>query len=178
LLVIGSVALAFVAGGAGGALVTSAAASRSAQVGLEAARNLFVYDQAQRLAVAWNAGEMESALVHARCAFEAEHGEGAGWFDTKALGWGVWGGALLQKLVVEPNAASMARTRPLDEGIAHAKIAVVLERLGRADEARNWLLRASSVGGREPGWWREAGLKTVGVTLPEGFLRPDGVVRR
>lgn len=168
---------AFVVGVAVGVATTTAAATRAARVGLDAARSLFVYDQTQRLAVAWNAGDMNEALAHARCAYEAEFAEGAGWFDTKALGWSVWGGALLDKIIVDPNAPLMARARPRDEGVAHAKIAVVLERLGRADEARARIGRAMKVGGRDSFPWREVALKTVGVTLAEGFLRPDGAVR-
>ena len=55
-------------------------------------------------------------------------------------------------------------------------MAVVLERLGRADEAKERLARATKVGGREPAWWRELGLKIVGISLPQGFRHPDGTV--
>jgi hypothetical protein len=88
------------------------------------------------------------------------------------------GGAFLQMLVVKPNAATAEKVRPTDEGIAHAKIAVVLERLGRTTDAQDRLALAAKVGGREPPWWREVGLKTVAVTLPQGFLHPDGTVRK
>ena len=174
LLLVG--ALAFMAGGVAGVLVTSAAASRAAQVSLGAAQGYFVYDQEQRLALAWNAGDMNEALAHARCAYEAKFAQGARWFDTKALGWSVWGGALAQKIIVEPNAANFAGSKPIQEGEAHARMAVVLERLGRADEAKHRLVLATKVGGREPAWWRDLGLKIVGISLPQGFLHPDGTV--
>lgn len=176
LLLGGPIALAFLAGGVVGTLVTSAAASRAAQVTLGGARRWFVYDQTQRLALAWNAGDLNKALMHATCGYEAEFGEGAAWFDPKTIGWSIWGGAFAQKTIVEPNAASMTRARPTEEGIALAKIAVVLERLGRGDEAQARLGQAAAAGG-EKVEWRELGLRTVGITLPQGYMHPDGTVR-
>jgi hypothetical protein len=178
LAVVALVVAAFVSGAAAGAFVTSAAASRAVQVALRSARGLFVYDQTQRLAVAWNASDMSEALAHARCAYEAEFAEGARWFTTSATGFSVWDGAFIEVAIVNPNAAKAEKVRPMEEGFAHAKIAVVLERLGRAKEAKERLEQAVKTGGREPAWWREVGLQTVAVTLPEGFLRPDGTVRR
>lgn len=178
LVIVVLVTAAFVSGAVAGGLVASAAASRAAQVALRAARGWFVYDQEQRLARAWNAGDMSEALVHARCAYEAEYAEGGRWFDASAIGFSVWGGALLQAVVVEPNAATAEKVRPSLEGAAHARIAVVLERLGREKDAQDRLEEATKIGGRQPAWWRELGLQTVAVTLPEGFMRPDGTVRR
>jgi hypothetical protein len=176
LLLIGIIVLAFVTGAVAGALVTSAAAHRAAQVGFWTARQLFVDDQESRLAIAWNGGDMNEALAHARCAYEAEFAEGAGWFDPKAIGWSIWGHALLHTIVVTPNAPTEQKVRPTLEGTAHARIAVVLERLGRADEANDRLARATEVGGRRPAWWRELGLQIVGISLPQGFRHPDGTV--
>jgi hypothetical protein len=176
LVFVGSITLAFVTGTAAGILATSAAASRAAQVTLYGARDLFVYDQEARLSKAWNAGDMNEALVHARCAYEAKYAEGSGWFETSAVGWSVWGGALTNTMVLAPNAENFARARPVQEGQAHARIAAVLERLGRADEANDRLARATKVGGHEPAWWRGLGLKVVGISLPQGFLHPDGTV--
>ena len=51
---------------------------------------------------------------------------------------------------------------PASEGFAHAKIAVLLERLGRADEARDQLARAVKASGHDVNGWRALGLKTVG----------------
>jgi hypothetical protein len=176
LLLVGALALAFVTGAVVGALIVSAAASRAAQVTLGGARGMFVSDQEARLAMAWNAGDMNEALAHARCAYEAKYAEGAGWFDTSAIGWSVWGGALTHAIVVTPNAANFEKARPIEEGEAHAMIAVILERLGRADEANERLARATKVGGQDPAWWRNLGLKLVGISVPQGFLHPDGTV--
>lgn len=176
LLLFASIVAIFLAGVATGTLATSVAASHAAQIALGGSRMLFVSDQEARLAQAWNAGDMNEALAHARCAYEAEFSEGAGWFDAKAIGWSIWGGAFVQKAIVEPNAANFASARPIHEGEAQAKIAVVLERLGRADEAKDRLALATKVGGQEPAWWRGLGLKIVGISLPQGFLHPDGTV--
>jgi hypothetical protein len=176
LLLVGVIALVFVTGAVAGALATAAAAHRAAQVGFRAARGLFVSDQTSRMAIAWNAGDMNEALAHARCAYEAEFAEGAGWFDPKAIGWSVWGGSLLDMMVVTPNAPTAQKVRPTLEGEAQARIAVVLERLGRTDDARTRLAKAVAVGGREERWWRELGLKVVGISLPQGFRHPDGTV--
>jgi hypothetical protein len=131
LLIIGSIVAGFVTGTAAGVLVTSAAASRAAKVRVEGARGLFVYDQTQRLALAWNAGDMSEALAHARCAYEAELAEGARWFDRSASEFSVWGGAFTQVAIPEPNTPTAEKVRPTQEGEAHARIAVVLESLGR-----------------------------------------------
>jgi hypothetical protein len=88
----------------------------------------------------------------------------------------VSGGALTYTMILKPNAANFARSRPIEEGEAHARIAVVLERLGRADEAKDRLALATKVGGRDPAWWRGLGLKIVGISVPQGFLHPDGTV--
>jgi hypothetical protein len=173
---VGVIVFAFVTGGVAGALITSAAAARAAQVTLRGAQGMFVSDQEARLAKAWNAGDMNEAIAHARCAYEAEFAEGAGWFDSRAIGWSVWGGAFTQMAIVQPNAASFASARPIHEGEAHAKIAVVLERLGRGDEANGRLALATKVGGQDVAWWRGLGLKCVGTSLPQGFLHPDGTV--
>lgn len=115
LVLIGSIVPTFVIGVATGALATSAAASRAAQVAVDGSRRLFVSDQEARLAQAWTAGD--------------------------------------------------------------AKIAVVLERLGRPDEASRRLALATKVGGQDAAWWRGLGLKIVGISLPQGFLHPGGTVR-
>lgn len=65
--------LAFVAGGVADTLVTSGAASRAARTALGGARMMLVYDQTQRSAIAWNAGDMNEALAHTTCAYEAEY---------------------------------------------------------------------------------------------------------
>jgi hypothetical protein len=161
------VALAFVFGVLVGGLVTSAVAARSGQVLLGAASIRFVFNQEQKVSAAWNAGEMNTALSHARCAFEAAYGDGARNFDTSDLDWSIWGGALLQKLVVQPNIENSARARPTGEAIARAKVAVVLERLGRTAEAQHELeesVRVSSL--HDLAWWRDVGLKTIPLAAP------------
>jgi hypothetical protein len=175
---VGVIILAFVAGGVAGVLVAAAAAHRAAKVALGNAQLMFVSDQEARLALAWKAGDMNEALAHARCAYEAKYADGAGWFDTSAIGWSIWGGALTHAIIVTPNATNFEKARPIEEGEAHAMIAVILERLGRADEANDRLARATKVGGQEPGWWRNLGLKLVGISLPQGFRHPDGTVHQ
>ncbi len=172
------VVLAFAVGAAAGVLVTTAAATRAVHTTVGAARGLFVYDQGQRMAIAWNEKAPAEALAYARCAYEAEFAEGARWFDKAVEDWSVWGGAFLQVAVVEPNRATSDKVRPLTEGMALARIAVVLEQLGREQEAQNRLAQAIKVGGRDADYWRKLGLATVAQTLPEGFLHPDGSVRK
>lgn len=172
-LIVGSILFAFVSGGALGAIGASAAAVRSVQSGLLAARGLFAYDQRERLALAWNAGDLNEALAYARCADEVEFSEGAGWFDPRAIRWSVWHGSPYQAIL----AASDAARAKTDEGLAQARIAVVLERLGRTEDAQERLAQAVKIGGRDVAWWRKAGLTMVGKTLPEGFAHPDRSAR-
>ena len=171
LLIVGSIVLAFLAGCVAGSYATWRAAFGAAHGGLQAARGVFAHDQEERLALAWNAGDMNEALAHARCAYEAEYSEGARWFDVSALGWNPFQGTAFQSAFTEQD-------RLKREGLVQAKIAVVLERLGRADEARERLAQAARTGGNDLAWWRKAGLATVGQTRTEGFVHPDAPVRR
>jgi hypothetical protein len=170
-----SIVVAFAVGGAAGVLATAGAAERTTQRGLEDARGLFAYDQAQRVALAWNAGDMNEALAHARCAYEVEFAEGARWFEASADPWRRRAGPLYR---LEPNAAPADRDPATEQGLAQAKIAVVLARLGRADEARERLERAARAGGRDVAFWEKAGLMMVQRSSPDGFLHPDGSLRR
>ncbi len=153
------VVLAFVSGAAASALAASAAASRSAHLAIHGSAGLFVYDQEGKLAAAWNAGDMNAALAHARCAYEARFGSSSRYFDIESVGW------TTHALVVEPNAEVTARARPTEEAIARAKLAVILERLGRASEATMELDRAAQASGvRDMAKLHELGLKTVALT--------------
>jgi hypothetical protein len=156
------VLLAFLSGAAVGAVASSGVASRSASVALHGAAGLFAFDQEQKVAAAWSAGDMNTALAHARCAYEAAFGSGSRYFDTGTVGWSVWGGALTHRLIVEPNADVISRARPTGEAITRAKMAVILERLGRGTEAAAELERAAQASGiADTAKLRELGLKTV-----------------
>lgn len=86
----------------------------------------------------------------------------------------LWGGAFVQAVVVEPNVDRWTRARPMAQGTARAKIAVVLERLGSANEAHEQLDQATKLGGHDPGWWRQLGEKAVAVAASAGLRRPSG----
>jgi hypothetical protein len=172
LILLAVIVLAFVSGAVVGGVVTSAAAHLSVEVALRGAQGLFEFHQDQKVAAAWNAGDMNTALSHATCAFEVRFGDGARYFDPAVAGWSVWGGAVTQKLIVEPNAELARRARPTDEAIARAKMAVVLERLGRTRDAEAELEQAATASGvRDTATWRAVGLKTVAVTAPPTATR-------
>jgi hypothetical protein len=158
---------AFLCGAIVGGAVTTAAARRAGKVFLTAARSLFVSSEEQKLAGAWKEQDMNAALAHATCAFEAGYGDGARYFDLSTIGWSVWGGALTDTLVVEPNAETAQHARPLAEALARARMAVVLERLDRADEAQRQLdLAAKAAGDRDGTKWRDIALQTISVATP------------
>lgn len=170
-----SVVVAFVAGGAVGVVAAALAGYRSMQVGIQDARGLFAYDQTQRVALAWNAGDMNEALVHARCAYEVEFAEGAKWFEESAQDLRLLAGPVFR---LEPHPRPADRDPATEEGLAQARIAVVLERLGRADEAQERLALAAKAGGRNAAFWETAGLRMIGKSAPEGFAHPDGSLRK
>jgi hypothetical protein len=145
-LTAGLMVVAFLAGTVLGIVLTTVLADRTSHDGLRGARALFALAQNDRLALAWNNGDMNEALVHVKCAYDAEFMDGSWWFDVSAIRLG----------------AASRGLPPASEGMAHAKIAVVLERLGRADEARDQFAQAVKASGHDVNGWRALGLKTVG----------------
>ena len=167
--------LLFLCGLAVGVLVATAAARRSVQAALGAAQLLLEHDQERMLATAWNAGDMDSALAHATCAFDIRFSDAGRYFDPVALDWSLWGGALAQTIIVEPNAKNMRQARPTEQAGSRARVAVVLERLGKTREAQEQLQQAAMESGvMDAEGWRKLGLRTVGWTLPAASVNSPG----
>ena len=94
---------------------------------------------------------------------EAEYGLGARRaFRPSAMPWAPFHLALLQTVIIEPNLPTIERASPNSEAVAHARLAVTWERLGRAEAANREFSKALQLTGtKDVGKWRTTGLETV-----------------
>jgi hypothetical protein len=153
----------FVLGFAFGAVALAAVASWASRAYLSTAQVMFRNAEEQHASEAWRAGDFEAATGYTFCALEAEHGVGAAQaFRPEALLWDLFGYALAQKIIIEPNQQTIKKAQPASEAGARAKLAVAWERLGRVDAAnREYAKVVALTGNKNVAMWRSLGLDTV-----------------
>lgn len=156
-------ALLFVLGALAGGLGVWGLGRHASGAYLSVARLTFRNAQNEQAATAWHAGDFDAALGHAFCELEAEHGLGAKRaFDRRAMPWDLFSLVFLQSMIIDPNAATAEKARPISEAGDRAKLAVILERLGRKEAAdREFAIAARLTGRQDVSKWRWLGLEAV-----------------
>jgi len=147
-----------VAGSLLGAGIVAWWSSRASGQYLQMMRLSFATEQEMRLRQAWQAGDLTSALRHAACKVEVDKKSRA--FDPEWSVWHFWY-PLLGVVANERTPWNPAHGTNV-EAIAHAQLAVVLERLGRAEDASREFADAKLIGGgADIAIWRQVGISEL-----------------
>jgi hypothetical protein len=155
--------LVFAVGFAAGAFALAAIASRASRAYLKSTQLAFANEQDRLRSIAWRAGRIHEAVVHAGCALQAETGGAArSAFDPAARPWAALDYAFLDAMIIRPNEPATRQTAPIREAEARSTLAVTWARLGQAEAADRELAAAAAVSGTlDSSSWRRFGEKTV-----------------
>lgn len=153
--------LVFTVGVLAGASLLAFMSSHASRLFLQMVRMSFASEEETRLAEAWRKGAMSDALAHAACGVAAERGPQA--FDPVRSPWGM-GFPLMGAFVTERTRYPVQDSSRV-EALAHAKLAVVLERLGQAEAAQQEYAAAARLTGQtDASRWKEVALSELGRT--------------
>lgn len=161
----------FTVGAVLGAAGVCVLAARASSLYVQMVRLSFASEEERRLVEAWSRGDLASAERHAACGIEAEGALVS--FDPSRSMWdfsfplfGLW--------VNEGTTYPVSdRTRLL--ALAHSRMAVVLERRGRAEDAALAYAEAARLGGGGSidEWRSAAAIVLAGAGSPSASKAPE-----
>jgi len=153
-----AIAAAFFVGLVAGGSAVAVMSARASRLHVQMTRLRLASELADRTGLAWKRGDLPSAAIHASCAVDVEGDTAA--FNPLDTFWdfsfpvmGLW--------TTEKTKYPVEDRGPL-VALAHARLGVVLERMGRTDDALREFAAAAAVSkARDPGQWRMAGTSTL-----------------
>ncbi len=149
----------FTAGMIVGAIIVGLLSVRASRLYIQMVRLSFASEETQRASEALRRGEALDASRHAGCGIDVEGNTST--FDPVNTMWTL-SFPLLGAWVTERTKYPVADRTQL-VALAHARFGVILERMGRTEEANQEFAEAGRLSGRaDITTWRKAGLVTLG----------------
>lgn len=145
--------------GAGCMAVLSARASR---LYVLRARMALATEQERQAGSAWRRGDFRAALEHAACGVVVERGPQA--LDPRRSSWDV--AFPLMGLFVSERTHYPVKDRSHVEGLAHARLGAVLERLGSTEAAGREYAEANRLAGEDVEVWRRVAVQVLDRESP------------